>query len=414
MRSFILFLAMLCLPGLMLAQGESKTLSLGAGYADQAWYSLSQGEQSRAALESWDIAFSIQGFAATICVNDAKGIKLYTYPNGDTAAWTSVDTAGMSGWNPAYNSATDWGVGAFNRGEDPTDDFDLGWGVYNFVTHHVTGDSLFVVKFADGSVQKLWLQRLASGVYTFRHGTLDGNMDMTHALDKADFQNKIFGYYSLKDHQSLDQEPAADSWDLLFTKYIDFIPVPYGVTGILTHPDVGVAQVYPVDDPGTYSDFASQSFDSVKNAIGYDWKSFDFSTGWQLQDSLVYFVKDQSGDVWKLVFTDFGGSANGEFTFTQEAMSTTQIQGTDEASFFDVYPNPATRQQVSLLTDVATPGPAQVSLHDLSGRLLQRQRLDLQPTLQRHALSLPQLEPGIYLLRLQQADRVQTTRLMVR
>lgn len=414
MRIFLLSLVIILLPRLTKAQGESQTLSLGAGYADQVWYSLGEGEQSRAAQASWDIAFSIQGFAATICVNDAKGIELYVYPKGDTAAWASVDTTGMAGWTPAYNSATEWSIGAFNQGKDPADDFDLGWGLYNFVTHHVTGDSLFVVKFADGSVQKLWLQNLASGVYTFRHGTLDGNMDMTHSVDKDNFQGKLFAYFSLTDHQSLDPEPDADSWDLLFTQYIDFIPVPYGVTGILSHPNVGVAQVYPVDDPATYDDFASQAFDSVKNTIGYDWKSFDFSTGWQLQDSLVYFVKDQAGDIWKLVFTDFGGSANGDFIFTQEAMSTTGIAGRSDAEFFAVYPNPTTGQQISVLTDATRPGPAQLRLFDLQGRQLLQQSLTLQPALQRHAISLPDLPTGMYLLRLQQGDQQRQTQLIVR
>lgn len=405
----LLLLGSWLLSASLLAQHDTTTLSLGAGYADQVWYSLSEGEQSRAALADWDLAFSIQGFAATIGVNDAKGLELYPYPSGDTAAWATLDTAGMSGWTPAYNSATDWGAGAFNQGEDPNDDLDLGWGVYNVVTHHVTGDSLFVVKFPDGSVQKLWLQSLASGVYTFRHATLDGSMDMTHTLSKSAFEGKRFGYYHLTTHQSLDPEPPSADWDLLFTRYIDFIPVPYGVTGVLSHPNVGVAQVYPVDDVTSYAEYESASFDSSKNVIGYDWKRFDMATfSWQLQDSLVYVVKDQSGELWKLVFTDFGGSSTGEFFFTQDNLSTTHVPNQPTQPFLTVYPNPARAQAtVSVVADLPA-GAAravQVTLFDMQGRTLLQQAQPLQPGLSRYALPLPALTPGVYTLRVQAGEQ---------
>ena len=388
----------------LLAQTDSMTVSLGPGYADQVWYSLSTGEQGRMVQADWDLAFSIQGFGATVQINDAKGMELYTYPKGDTAAWASLDTVGMADWTPQYNSAEDWGQGAFSRGENPSDNFDLGWGMYSVITHHVTGDSLYVVKYPDGSVQKVWLERLASGTYSFRYGTLDGRVDTTQQLSKGNFAGKTYAYYCLSDHQTLDPEPAAEQWDLLFTRYIDFIPVPYGVSGVLTHPNVGVAQVYPVD-VATYNEVEGLAFDSVKNAIGYDWKSFDMGTfRWNLQDSLVYFVKDQSGEIWKLVFTDFGGSSTGDFFFTQEQMSTTQVSTAGTQPFLSVYPNPARAQSaVSVVADLAVAASPSVNftLYDHQGRTLLHQTQPLQPGLSRYSLSLPAVAPGVYTLRLQ-------------
>lgn len=387
----------------LLAQNDSTTVSLGPGYADQVWYSLSQGEQGRMTQSDWDLAFSIQGFGASVRLNHAKGMELYVYPNGDTAAWASLDTAGMSTWQPLHNSAEDWGVGAFNQSAHPEDDFDLGWGMYSVITHHVTGDSLFVVKNADGSVQKLWLERLASGTFTFRYANLDGSQDTTQQVNKSDYPDKTYAYYRLSDHQALDPEPPSEQWDLLFTQYIDFIPVPYGVSGVLTHRNVGVAQVYPVD-AATYRDVEGLAFDSVKNAIGYDWKSFDMGTfSWNLQDSLVYFVKDQGGEIWKLVFTDFGGSSTGEFTFTQESMSTTQLSTEATQPFVAVYPNPAQAQaEVSVVADLTTEArTVQFTLFDAQGRQVQQEQQAVRPGLHRYAWLLPTLAPGVYSLRVQ-------------
>ncbi|MEL6804926.1 MAG: hypothetical protein AAFO91_14215, partial [Bacteroidota bacterium] len=184
------------------AQTIIDTISLGASYADMAWYSLANGEEARASKTDWHIAFTIQGFSASIQANTAIGVEVYLYPEGDTASWSTVDTAGMGGWTPYYNSTESWSRGAFSQGIDPNDDVDLGWGKYSFITHHVTGDSLFVLKMPDGQIQKLWLEKLAAGVYSFRHGNLDNTMDMSHSIAKADFENKNFAYFNLTTHAS--------------------------------------------------------------------------------------------------------------------------------------------------------------------------------------------------------------------
>ncbi|MEL6134800.1 MAG: T9SS type A sorting domain-containing protein, partial [Bacteroidota bacterium] len=363
--------------------------------------------------------FSIEGFSGTIFVNDGKGLELYTYPNGDTASWPTVDTAGMAAWKISYNMDTSWTMGAFSRETDGTDPFDLGWGTYSMITHFVTGDSLYIVRYPNGDVQKLWIQQLASGVYSFRHGTLDGMMDMTHVIRKADYENKNFGYFSLTSHNATDPEPLNTDWDLLFTKYIAFLPpsgTPYGVSGVLSNGGVEVAQVYPVNDIDTYSDYQSATFEAKKNVIGYDWKSFSFMSGWSLQDSMVYFVKDKAGEYWKLVFTAFDGSSTGNFYFNKQSLTVTNTDPLQKGSFVSLYPNPAASgSMVSLVTDLPQGNvDARYQILSASGQRLAVGELPLAAGFQQTSLRLPELAQGIYFLQLQAGSKQWTQRIIIK
>jgi len=417
--NYLFILGIFLVPIFLKGQSVADTLSFNPGYTDQVWYSLAEDEQARSALTDWDIAFSIEGFAASIMVNDAKGMEVYVYPSGDTANWATVDTAGMGSWIPYHNSDTSWARGAFNVGKEALNDFDLGWGIYNVVTHHVTGDSLFVVKMADGSIQKLWLQSLASGTYSFRHGNLEGTMDMSHTLSKATFSGKNFGYYNLSQHEIKDLEPVNTDWDLLFSKYIGFLNVggpalvPYCVTGVLSNTGVEVAQVGSLAEPQTFTNYEGETFSHYKDVIGYDWKSFDFTTGWMLDDSLAYIVKARDGQIWRLVFTDFGGSTTGEFFFEKEALSTTSIRFEADENQFAVYPNPSTGQTLNLVADIERNLPIQLHILDLRGRAMGSHTFQPLAGLHTYSVDNLNLKTGVYLLRIQQGDAHQTVRLWV-
>lgn len=409
----ILFLAAAVMAS---AQRVADTVSLGATYVNQVWYSLENEEQATAPHASWDLAFEITGFSAAILVNTAQGDQVWLYPKGDTAAWATVDTSGLKTWKALYNSDTTWARGALNQGADPENELDLGWGNYNFITHQVNGDSLFVIKLANGSYQKLWIQRLASGTYYFRHAALDGSMDMSHTLAKSDFAGKRFGYYNLATHSSSNPEPASAAWDLLFTKYTSFIQgLPYTVTGVLQNAGVKAAKAYPVNDPATYADYLSESFSTGINTIGYDWKTFAFATNsWQIADSLVYFVKEADGDIWKLIFTGFGGSANGNFIFEKEKLFTTSL-GREAAPFFSLYPNPASGRSLQLMADFpASEGEVALRVLDLGGREVAALRFPAQSGLTAYPLELPGLPAGVYALRISQGSRAFSAKLILR
>ena len=130
------------------------TVSTAAGNAEQVWYSLQNGEVATAALADWDLAFETAGFTASIRVNTQKGMRVFKAPYA-VQDWASLDTTGMlATWKEVHDSDTSWSHGALNDGLT-SNEFDLGWGVYNQVTHIVAGDSAFVLQLANGDWKKL-------------------------------------------------------------------------------------------------------------------------------------------------------------------------------------------------------------------------------------------------------------------
>ncbi|HIP31124.1 MAG TPA: hypothetical protein EYG86_00025, partial [Crocinitomicaceae bacterium] len=114
----------------------------------------------------------------------------------------------------------------------------------------ITGDRIFIIKLADGTYQKLIIEMLQGGVYTFKYADLDGENEVSASLTKSDYDGKNFGYYSIQNNTVLDREPVSPEWDLLFTKYVvdlggGFL---YGVSGVLANVNVQVAQANGVAD----------------------------------------------------------------------------------------------------------------------------------------------------------------------
>jgi Secretion system C-terminal sorting domain len=381
------------------------TVSLGAGYANQVWYSLQNDNQGSAPKNNWDLAFDCTAYGTAIHINSVTGTQLWLYPTGDTAAWASVDTTGITGWIPRYNSDTSWVNGALNL--FPTSAFDLGWGIYNSVTHIVTGDSLFIIKLSDGSYRKLWIQQLSSGIYTVRSASLNNTNDATFSIDKLPYSTKNFVYYSLQNNAVVDREPASADWDLLFTQYTAFIPTPYSVAGVLHNYGTTAAELRQVDV--SIASHGSAIFGTAINGIGYDWKQFTQS-GWAIEDSLVYFVQTQSGDIWKLIFTGFGGSANGNFIFTKELVSATAVsENQQQQPSSSLWPNPAHHQFTLLIGTPAENTTAEI--FDQNGRIV----ASVKPAAftQLIQFETESWTPGLYHVRIVSNNSVETLRIII-
>ncbi|RMG59671.1 MAG: T9SS C-terminal target domain-containing protein, partial [Bacteroidetes bacterium] len=268
---------------------------------------------------------------------------------------------------------------------------------YNPITHHVNGDSLFIITLADGAMRKLKIDRLASGVFTFTHAQLDGSDEVEVQLRKSDFPNKHFAYYSFAQDSLLDLDPEADSWDLLFSRYqAELAPgVFYPVTGVRTNFGVEVAEVRGVDvNSLVEADTANYPLSAEIDVIGYDWKSYSPpAQQWTLADSTAFLVAQADGEVHKLVFTGFGGSANGNFEFEQQTLTTGLFDW--PALSLSLFPNPAT-DRVSIRWGAAQVD--QIQVLDLAGRALMTQSVSRGDG--EMMLSLGDLPRGLYLVRL--------------
>tara|TARA_B100000768_G_scaffold164681_1_gene166740 strand:+ start:6484 stop:7722 length:1239 start_codon:yes stop_codon:yes gene_type:complete len=411
MKKLLLILSAYCaFSTLTMAQPISDSISLGIGYTNQSYYSLNSGESANIDNSNWDIAFDASGYGSSIRINGAIGTELYKYPNGDTSSWSTFDTVGMSNWFPVYDSDTSWGMGAFNKGATSSP-MDLGWGVYSTITHHIIGDSLFMIKLTNGSYKKLQIVSLASGLFTFKYANLDGTNEINTSLAKADYINRNFGYYNLRSDTSIYREPSSSSWDLLFTKYVAelFPGTFYGVTGVLQNADVEVIEMTDIANVNTFSAYAGHNFESAINTVGYDWKSFNMATfSYNITDSLCYFIDDRDGNIWRLVLTGFSGSSTGGINFTKELISSINIH--EEVTLnFGLYPNPANDIAHVVFTNNET---TVIRILNLQGQTILEKHIS-QDGFMDFPIDVTSYHAGMYLISLQQGSQVTVQRLII-
>jgi hypothetical protein len=391
------------------------TVTTAPQNAQQVYYSLSDGVVASTALADWDLAFELTGITGSILLNTAKGHKLYKAPY-TLAQWGSIDTTGLNAsWPQQHNSESDWSSGAFNQGLT-TNPFDLGWGIYNFVTHNITGDSCFVLKLSTGYWKKLRIDGFtaATNSFSFTWADLDGANEQSGSLVRSAYPGKNFGYYSLVTNAALDLEPLAADWDLLFTKYMGFVTQPfpayYPVAGVLQNRMVEAVQIDGV--PTADATYWGETFDADIDVLGFDWKNFNQATfQWEYAQDRTYFVKDRSGSIWKIVFVSYGGSANGNFVFNQELVGQASVDEAGRSSALAIAPNPATSTaNLIIASEVRS---AQLSIIDMNGRVVGQESLTGLSGLVQRPIDVSALPAGLYLIRVQ-GDGIDATMRLVK
>ena len=405
----------LALPIALSAQ-DPVTVTTAPGNALQTWYSFENGVLDSRPLAEWDMAIELTGITGSVLMNTAKGIEVYKVPFA-ISQWAVIDTTGHIA--PAlqqHNSETNWSSGALNQGLT-SNPFDLGWGIYNMITHNVTGDSCFVIKLANGAWKKLRIDGYTSAndTYTFTWADLDGGNEQSNSFVRSTYAGRNFAYISLENNSVFDREPPTNTWDLLFTRYMAFVPFPvpsmYPVAGVLQNHDIEVQRVNGVDP--SFNDWSAGAFSANINGIGFDWKNFNQSTfQWEYATDRVHFARDRAGNIWKLVFTTYGGSATGDMTFTQELLSATSVNELDGAMPLALYPNPVADGRVNLVLD-APVSTLDMLVFDANGRVVRTERLAGLGGMEVRMLDVSTLRPGLYTVRLQGDGVVATQRLVV-
>lgn len=394
------------------------TVSTGPGYANEVYYSLDNGTVRAEPLADWDIGFQISGYASSIITNGGAGVQLFAVPNRTADAWAgAVDTAGMlDSWDLWHNSTESWDLGAFNMDFDyQTGNF--GWGEYNVNTHIVTGSTIYVIVLPDGKAKKIMIDRLTAGTYSFRYADLDGSNEVTASVSKSNFLGKNFGYYSIRDGKTVDREPATEAWDLVFGKYVTYLGpgIPYGVTGVRSNVGVTTARI-KTGSPTTIPAPGDVAFTPVISTIGYDWKSFT-GTGYKVSDSLAFFVKrNVDGAIFRIIFTEFGGSANGNFVFNQQLMSAASVRdekgNTTTAAIHPSSTQPRGSVEVVYSLDRTVTG-ARALVHDVTGRIISS--IDLDGTAGMHSTTFTAPDAaGLYFVAIECGQRRLSRQLLVR
>ncbi|MDZ7743228.1 MAG: T9SS type A sorting domain-containing protein [Bacteroidota bacterium] len=390
---------------------ETDSITMGGSYANDIFYSFENGEVKSEARANWDIAFNTTIFSSSIIINEGSGAELWAYPNGDTTAWNNIDTAGLHTWPSLYNSEESWEEGAFNANASGHPDY--GWGIYNPITHNLTGDSLFIIKLLSGEYKKLWIVKKYSGlnIYVFRFGNLDNSAEVEKEYDLMPYMGKNFIYYSFADDALIDREPAKETWDILWTKYVAVQPQGgvYPVTGILSNINVASNEFHPV--PLDYTDWLAAPLDSIKSGIGFDWKKINMTTfQYEIVDSMVFFVKDVNANIFKLYFHSFE-IGTGKTVFEKEVISVSDVDKNFAAAELEVFPNPASEVVNIRLQD--TEGKSQIRIYDITGKIMISQTINTTAG-QSVTVNVDELKQGLYLMIIETGNTKQSRKLMIR
>jgi len=409
MKKTLLFAAIMLMAVGLIAQEEKEVIT-GAGYANDVYYSLQTGMQDTVARNNWDIGFTTYAFSSSILANHSAGVELYTWPFGDIDDWDNVDTTGME-WKPMYNSIETWEEGAF--GANALGHPDYGWGIYDMSTHNLAGDSIFIIKTVGGTWKKLAIverQSMANN-WTIKFDNLDGSDPQSMFFKTSVYTAYNFLHVNLDSAELLSREPVSGNWDLLFTKYYDYT-IPYSVTGVLTNEKYILAQeISGADvDQATHMEYEDSSFVSDISIIGSDWKEFDFTTGWGLSDTTVFYLKKYWGEdslYYKIYFTGFSGSmADGKYTFMQEKLAGVSNRTPEAVQLLEVYPNPAS-DQLNVVLDHE--GEIRISVIDIAGRMLQSNTY-ASGGFNTLNLNISDLDPGLFFIRLEAGTETQVVR----
>ncbi len=404
----IYFLIALFLIGFQLnADPIHDTVSMGQAYANDVFYSLDSGIVKIESRANWDIAFYTNRWSAGIQINDGAGVQLFTYPLGDSSAWNNMDVSQIENWKPMVNSDTIWEEGAFGRNALGHPDY--GWGVYNAISHNVDGDSLFVVKLANGSLKKLFIKRKNSVLNTFyfKYADIDGSNEINETLDITPYQDsRLFLYYSLTMGMAVDREPDINSWDLVFNRYSAIVydnegqPSDYVVVGIACNNNVGVAKYHPVSP--SFTDWTAREFEFYRTPIGHSWKEFNMSQfSYAIEDSLVFFIQNRNGNIYKFYPDYFSGTATGSTGFVKELLSLARISDHKlEGNMLTISPNP-TAGLLRLHLNADQFRKAEVRVFDTKGKLVHTTLLNNAA----QNLDLGSLRNGLYLIEVAESGR---------
>lgn len=393
MTKLFSFLSLALMAGHVFAQDiVYDDFSMSPGYEHMVYYSVDSGVVGQAVMASWDLAFDVRPMGGTARINGGQGMSLF--PAGPLSGWDAIDesfveTAGTLA--PLHNDQSSWGSGAFSQGGDGG--FDLGWGVYDMVTHYVISDSMYVISLPDGSWKKFALLSLQSGAYAFQCANLDGTEYYEDQIVKDDYPGKLLAFYNLTTQEALDLEPNS-GWDMLFIRYVEEIQpdVFYGVTGALTNPETGIQMMEGLVDPFTEGAIDVPNMSYASNAVGYDWKSYAGGS-FTVLDDRCYFIHTVAGADYRVVFTGFEGSMSGNIELGKLLLSGAQVDDLTEArESLDVFPNPATtNQNLNIRSSVPM---TNLNVYGLAGA-----RVYGNNTGGRNAtLNLDNLHPGVYLL----------------
>lgn len=273
-------------------------IDMGSDYRRQVWFSLYDNRiVSVNAKTDWDLAFETSPGGAHIFMNGSKAMRVFKTAFSDLSQVT--DTAGL---------------GVSSKADMPSGNADS-----TAIGDWKTDNKVYIVNRGyneSGLPQgfyKLKIKAVTASHFSFEYADIYRGPVMQAIVAKD--ENYNFVMYSLGDHAQKQPEPKKTDYDLCFTQYTHLFLDPlqyYQVTGVLSNcytTRIAIVKDKPFAAIGI-SDTIHHTFLSERNAIGYDWKSFDLNTNlYTVNPALCYIIHDHKGYYYKLHFIDFVNSS---------------------------------------------------------------------------------------------------------
>lgn len=263
-------------------------------YNNQIWFRLSDNSiVSTNNKMDWELGFESSQSGFHIILNSSKAMK--AYKTNFTELNQVTDTTGVE-----INGIAD----------RPTGNLDS-----TAIGNWKTNNTVYIINRGYNHLgqqqgfYKLKIHSVSPSHYNFEYAEIGGTTIYQGLVTKnADYNFNIF---SLTTNQQLIIEPKKTDYNLCFTQYshVYYNPIHfYQVTGVLSNNyNTRIARFSnkPFNDI-TASDTINKTFTSDKNIIGFDWKTFSFTTNlFTIDPTICYIIHDSKGFYYKLHFIDF-------------------------------------------------------------------------------------------------------------
>ena len=277
---------------------QTNQIELGTDYRFQTFYDLgSNSIVSNNLKTEWDLGFEsgIDGYH--IILNSSTYSSLAYVDN--VSFYDTISTSNLT-WN--------W--------DNPDGNLDsTAFGDYRNKNGFFVYDRGFDLNGNSRGYKKILIDSINEFLYQIIYSNLDNSETNSFNINK---DNSVeFTCFSFDLNTVENIQPPSNDWDLLFTQYThlysDTTTPAYLVTGVVLNSEVLVAEDNSFSfEEINYSTINQLNFTYNKDAIGFDWKEYNFDAGfYTVNSNLNYIIKDRQQRYFKLRFTDFYNS-NGD------------------------------------------------------------------------------------------------------
>jgi hypothetical protein len=269
---------------------QSVQVVMGTDYGKQLYFNVENLEVVRENdRESWDLAFESYPTGKRFRLNGAKAMALAV---SNVTAFSEITQATGLNFLPD-NSNGDWDSTAAGNWWEHGKVLVINRGVNKL------GNSLGFIK--------LKIVEVLENQFRIQWASLSGN-NIQELLIPKDFSKRMI-HVSLQNSGSIvDIEPPSNNWHLLFTTYTHLFSdgTPYLVNGVLINTqNTAVAKTDILFENVAFNDAIQLSYLKEEDAIGYDWKKYDYDIGQFVIEPHCYIVRVKQNRFFKLRFLDF-------------------------------------------------------------------------------------------------------------